>query len=465
MIFGQNENIAAVATPPGAGGIGIIRISGKDAEKILSKIFICNNKTWPSHIMRYGHVYDHLNGRLLDEAMAVFMKAPRSYTAEDVAEIYCHGGSVVLRGVLEAVYRAGARPAEPGEFSKRAFLNGRIDLCQAEAVASLINAKTEFGRSVSLNVIDGALSDTVKTFRNNILEWLASIALSVDYPEHEDEAKNLRQIYTEGTLLLEKIKKLAATAAAGSALTEGVRATLAGRANVGKSSLLNAMLREERAIVTEIPGTTRDVLTESVIINGVPFILSDTAGIRDSEDAIEKLGVLKTRGNIKKSSLIFFVADASEPFTEDDRALAEEICMLKQNDGKRVVFLLNKIDIGNRSDFVSNCPLVSEFDAVFEVSAKNGTGLDAFYKKISDMYLEGLSATGDAVIFNARQRYLIDSAAGKLGNALDQIDAGMTEDLVSIELDAAYRFLGEIIGEETGEDVIDKIFENFCLGK
>jgi len=458
------EAIAAIATAAGSGAIGIVRISGSGALEVAARVFKASgSKTdWPTHTILHGYIMD--GDTILDEVMCAYMRAPRSYTGEDTVEVYCHGGSVVLHGVLRACLKSGARLAEPGEFTKLAFLNGRMDLSQAEAVMTLINAKSEYGRTASLHALGGGFSHTVRKLRSQILKWMTHIALSIDYPEHAREAMNLGAISAEGMTLLNTMRKLIATAEVGRVITHGVKAAIAGRPNVGKSTLLNAILREERAIVTNIPGTTRDVLTEAVNISGVPVILSDTAGIRESADDIEKIGVERSAAYIKGAELVLLVLDATEPIQGEDLLLADILGSGKGEAKRNVIVLVNKCDLNEGF----NKSFGNEYNGIgpiIPISAKTGYGLDDLYAAVKNMYISGQIHAGDDIVLHIRHRHLLETAASHMQQALSAIDAGFTEDLISIDLNFAYISLGEIIGEAVGDDVIDNIFREFCLGK
>ena len=455
----KNDTIAAVATPPGVGALAVIRVSGPEAKAVLECVFVPKGKKTkfplPARLLCYGMVQDDEN-RAVDEVMCTMLYGPRSYTGEDMAEIYCHGGTSTVLGVLTAIYKNGARPAEPGEFTKRAFLNGRIDLSQAEAVMELINARTDLARRAVLRKLSGGLSRRIITARDRILTWLAHIELSVDYPEHEEEAMNLARVRDEGARLLEELEALQVTAQVGERIKTGIPTAIVGKPNVGKSSLMNAILQEERAIVTDMPGTTRDTLTESVTINKVvPLLLTDTAGIRESADQAEKMGVERSKEQAGNAELVLHVIDRSAPLTDEDLAVAELV------KGQKRIIVLNKADLPAVSTSRSCLPV----GCVVEVSAKTGEGLGSLYRLIEEMFLDGrVSSEGD-IITHARHTYLLDEAIRHLRAAVSDIAGGMPEDIVSIDLKAAYSLLGEMIGEAVGDDVLDRIFEEFCVGK
>jgi tRNA modification GTPase len=473
----KKDVIAAIATPTGKGAIGVVRMSGEGVLAVLPRIFIKRAAqsrpafNMRSHRMYYGYI--HNNGETVDEVLCCIMRGPHSYTGEDTAEIYAHGGFAPLRGVLEACFTHGARPAEPGEFTLRAFLNGRLDLAQAEAVAELINAKTDAARGAGLRLLGGFLSDRISGYREKILMWLAHIELSIDYPEHEEEAMNLRTVAGQCAELIADMRKLAGTARAGRIITEGLRTAIIGRSNVGKSSLMNAILREDRAIVTDIPGTTRDVLAEPVQVRGVPLLLADTAGIRDTMDTAEQLGVKRSIAQAEGAELILLVFDGSvQPKREDYDLWA-------RFGGKHTIVLLNKCDLpaakGWQSfDFTDGlvgssgtCSPMRPGLAVFNISAKTGEGLDTLYERIEALVMAGLdtSAQEADIITRERHKYLLERALAHLTAAETAARDGWPEDLVSIDLREAYVSLGEILGQEIGDDVLERIFAEFCVGK
>jgi len=441
----QNDTIAAIATPSGEGALAIVRMSGPDAAAILARVFEGHKMPLPSHTLCYGKIPN------IDEVMCTCMYAPRSYTREDVVEIYCHGGSSTIMAVLAELFRNGARPAEPGEFTKRAFLNGRIDLSQAEAVMELINAKTDLARRAVLRKLSGGLSSKINIFRDKILTWLAHIELSVDYPEHEEEAMNLSLVKQGSQALIKDLQALQATAQFGQRIKTGVPTVIVGKPNVGKSSLMNAILQEERAIVTNIPGTTRDTLTEQIIVRNIPILLTDTAGIREGADQVEQIGINRTKEHAQAAELILHVLDQSSSLTEEDLVIAE------LNKEQKKIFVFNKSDLGRLDANVHHA-----FTPSVEISAKTGEGLDELYQVVEEMFLGGeIFADGD-IITQARHVYLLDSAIERLKAV---VSSDMPEDIIAIDLKAAYVLLGEIIGEAVGDDVLDRIFEEFCLGK
>jgi len=475
--------ISAIATPPGRGAVGIVRISGKDALEVFGKIFRLTGTVspkknpvknaypqhkWESHRMYYGQIFTGSlsSDEYVDEVMACPMLAPRSYTREDVIEIYAHGGMSTLHGVLNATLNNGARLALPGEFTKRAFLNGRINLTQAEAVMDLISAQTDAARRAGLRQLGGGLSKCITKGRDNLLVWLAHIELSIDYPEHEAEAMNREAILHEGTEWLANMSALLKTADLGKVLREGVKTAILGRPNVGKSTLLNAILGEDRAIVHEIPGTTRDVLTEQVQLGDVVLRLMDTAGIRTTDDPIESIGVDKSYEAAKDAELVLYVMDRSMP------PAAADMEILSKLKGKHVLVVLNKCDLpaDNLWDTFLN-DLTTIFNgknvAVFSISAQSRMGLDILYEKIQHDFIKGMffeEAETD-IITRERHKILLEMAISHVTRGMDEFRLGIAEDLVSIRLREAYTALGEILGLEVNDDIVDRIFSEFCVGK
>ena len=455
------DTIAAIATASGNSGIGIIRVSGDEAIEIVDKIFKSVNSdkklvNVKSHTINYGHIVD--NDKVIDEVLVSVMNGPHSYTGEDVVEINCHGGMIVIRKILEIVLKNGARTAEPGEFTKRAFLNGRMDLSQAEAVMDVINAKNEFALSSSIEQLNGRVSEKIKSLREKIIYNIAFIESALDDPEHisidgysEKLSKILEEVNGELSRLINNFDN-------GRIVKEGVKTVILGKPNAGKSSLLNLFLGEERAIVTDIEGTTRDTLEESINLNGVFLNLIDTAGIRDSEDVVEQIGVNKAKELAEKSDLVIFVADASKELDENDK---EIINLIKD---KQAIVLLNKSDLGT----IINEKNVSEFDnkPVITFSAKTGDGLDELENKIRDLFYEGKVKYNDELyITNARQKESLINAKNSIEEVIKSVENDMPEDFYSIDLMDAYTYLGQIIGESVEDDLVNEIFSKFCMGK
>lgn len=455
------DTIAAIATASGNSGIGIIRVSGDEAVEIVDKIFKSVNSdkklvNVKSHTINYGHIVD--NDKVIDEVLVSVMNGPHSYTGEDVVEINCHGGMIVIRKILEIVLKNGARTAEPGEFTKRAFLNGRMDLSQAEAVMDVINAKNEFALSSSIEQLNGRVSEKIKSLRKKIIYNIAFIESALDDPEHisidgysEKLSKILEEVNGELSRLINNFDN-------GRIVKEGVKTVILGKPNAGKSSLLNLLLGEERAIVTDIEGTTRDTLEESINLNGVFLNLIDTAGIRDSEDVVEQIGVNKAKELAEKSDLVIFVADASKELDENDK---EIINLIKD---KQAIVLLNKSDLGT----IINEKNVSEFDnkPVITFSAKTGDGLDELENKIRNLFYEGKVKYNDELyITNARQKESLINAKNSIEEVIKSVENDMPEDFYSIDLMDAYTYLGQIIGESVEDDLVNEIFSKFCMGK
>lgn len=455
------DTIAAIATASGNSGIGIIRVSGDEAIEIVDKIFKSVNSdkklvNVKSHTINYGHIVD--NDKVIDEVLVSVMNGPHSYTGEDVVEINCHGGMIVIRKILEIVLKNGARTAEPGEFTKRAFLNGRMDLSQAEAVMDVINAKNEFALSSSIEQLNGRVSEKIKSLRKKIIYNIAFIESALDDPEHisidgysDKLSKILEEVNGELSRLINNFDN-------GRIVKEGVKTVILGKPNAGKSSLLNLLLGEERAIVTDIEGTTRDTLEESINLNGVFLNLIDTAGIRDSEDVVEQIGVNKAKELAEKSDLVIFVADASKELDENDK---EIINLIKD---KQAIVLLNKSDLGT----IINEKNVSEYDnkPVITFSAKTGDGLDELENKIRNLFYEGKVKYNDELyITNARQKESLINAKNSIEEVIKSVENDMPEDFYSIDLMDAYTYLGQIIGESVEDDLVNEIFSKFCMGK
>ncbi|WP_346355100.1 tRNA uridine-5-carboxymethylaminomethyl(34) synthesis GTPase MnmE [Azotosporobacter soli] len=459
----QEDTISAVATAVGEGGIGIIRLSGVNAVKVAENLFKPTNKSpvaqLASHQLTYGKVVDSLSGQAVDEAMLVVMRSPRSYTKEDVVEIHCHGGPVPLRRTLELTLRHGARLAEAGEFTKRAFMNGRLDLVQAEAVMDLIRAKSDASLSMALGQLQGSLSTKVKEMRHEILALIAHLEATIDFPEEDIDELTTQEVRSRLTALLTQMDHLLAGRKTGRILREGLETVIIGKPNVGKSSLLNALLREQRAIVTDIPGTTRDIIEESVSIRGIPLKIVDTAGIRETKDIVEKIGVERARALIEKADLILLLLDASAPLTDEDKEV------LRLLEGKEAMIILNKSDLP---------PLWQETDLQQEIAGKkilklsvlDGSGLDELEEAIVKLVYSGaVSPKENAFLQNVRQADLLEKASEQAKDALRTIDAGLPPDFVVVDLRSVWESLGEITGDTVGEDIIQQIFSQFCIGK
>lgn len=459
----RSDTIAAIATAMAGAGIGIIRVSGREAISVVDRIYRSrDNKKklmdQPSHTIHYGFIHD--GEEVIDEVLVMLMRAPRSFTAEDTVEINCHGGVYAMRRVLDTVLRNGARPAEPGEFTKRAFLNGRIDLSQAESVIDVIQAKNEYALRSSLSQLKGAVNRKVRELREKILYQIAFIESALDDPEHISLDGYPEQLAGEVQKLLREVNHLIDSADNGRMIKEGIQTVIVGKPNAGKSSLLNELLGEERAIVTDIAGTTRDVLEETINLNGITLNMADTAGIRQAEDLVEQIGVGKARERAEQADLIFYVVDSSTALDKNDE---EIIAFLKE---KKAVILLNKSDLTAATTAEQIETMTGGKYPVIGISVKEHTGIDLLEKKIKELFYRGeISFNDEIYITNARQkRALLDAAEG-LRKVLQSIDMGMPEDFYSIDLMSAYEALGTIIGEAVGEDLVNEIFGRFCMGK
>lgn len=455
------DTIAAIATALGEGSVGIIRVSGPDSIRIADQIFRSGKKLEDAetHTLHYGYIVDPKTDQRVDEVLVALMRAPRSYTTEDVVEVHCHGGIVVVQRVLQLVLAAGARLAEPGEFTKRAFLNGRIDLSQAEAIIDLIRSKTDTSMKMALKQVEGRLSSKIRSLRHTMIELLAHIEVTIDYPEHDVEDVAVRRIIRQGNEMLDAINSLLETAHTGRILREGIRTVIIGRPNVGKSSLLNALSQTERAIVTDIPGTTRDILEEQISIRGIPLQIIDTAGIRETEDVVERIGVERSRGALEEADLVLFMLDASRELTSGDREL------LNQAEGKPAVIILNKLDLPRLIE-TDDIKQIAPASAIVEMSIKEGQGIEQLEKEVERLFLSGgIEGKEAAYVSNVRHISLLEKARQQLEDAVHSAEAGMTLDLVAVEIRDAWETLGEVIGEAVGEDLLDQIFSQFCLGK
>lgn len=455
-----NDTIAAISTPPGEGGVGIVRISGEEAFIVAEKVFRpAGKKDWlgEGFKMHYGHIVDCLNGEVIDEVLLTVMKAPRTYTREDVVEINCHGGAVPLRAALKSVLAAGARLAAPGEFTKRAFLNGRIDLTQAESVIDIIRSKTESSLKVAMSQLGGGLSLKIKGLQDNLLGMLARLEAAIDFPEDEVEEKSTAELKKAATEIVRGLDDLIDAAGRGRIFRDGIMTVITGRPNVGKSSLLNALLGRERAIVTDIPGTTRDVIEEMINIRGIPLVLADTAGLRETGDLVEKKGVEKTRLILEEAGLILFLIDAGQGVTEEDTELIRDM------DRDKTLLIINKTDIEENPRF----PVGEEWNLPrVEISALTGKGIEDLEEMIEQMVTGGRATSAESLIIsNIRHETVLEQARRSMEDFLALAGQGVPPDLLSIDIRSAWETLGEITGSTVTEDLLDRIFSDFCIGK
>ncbi|MFD1471820.1 tRNA uridine-5-carboxymethylaminomethyl(34) synthesis GTPase MnmE [Companilactobacillus mishanensis] len=456
----EYDTIAAISTPPGEGGISIVRVSGDQALSIVKKVFKGKDLAKvASHTINYGHIVDPQTGDLVDEVMVSVMLAPKTFTREDVIEVNTHGGIVATNKVLQLIIGAGARMAEPGEFTKRAFLNGRIDLTQAESVMDLIRAKTDKAMQVAVNQLDGNLTHLIGDLRQEILDVLAQVEVNIDYPEYDTEQMTTKMLLEKARTVSAKIDELLKTADSGEILQHGLATAIIGKPNVGKSSLLNRLLDEEKAIVTDVAGTTRDVVEQYVNIDGVPLKLIDTAGVRETNDKVEKIGVERSKQAISSADLIILVLDASRELEEDD------IQLLDATQDKRRIIIFNKNDL---------IPVIHPLDVkqlkdddiILLTSAIQNDGIEQIKQTIGKIFNAGIEdSSSNVIITSARQAGLLRQAKQSLEDVISGIESGMPVDLVQIDMTACWDTLGEITGESYPDELITQLFSQFCLGK
>ncbi|HDH5774418.1 TPA: tRNA uridine-5-carboxymethylaminomethyl(34) synthesis GTPase MnmE [Staphylococcus aureus] len=456
------DTITSISTPMGEGAIGIVRLSGPQAVEIADKLYkgkhLLNDV--PSHTINYGHIIDPESKEVVEEVMVSVLRAPKTFTREDIIEINCHGGILTINRVLELTMTYGARMAEPGEFTKRAFLNGRIDLSQAEAVMDFIRSKTDRASKVAMNQIEGRLSDLIKKQRQSILEILAQVEVNIDYPEYDDvEDASTEFLLEQSKEIKQEINRLLDTGAQGKIMREGLSTVIVGKPNVGKSSMLNNLIQDNKAIVTEVAGTTRDVLEEYVNVRGVPLRLVDTAGIRETEDIVEKIGVERSRKALSQADLILFVLNNNEALTQEDYTLYE---VVKNED---VIVIVNKmdleqnIDINEVKDMIGDTPLI-------QTSMLKQEGIDELEIQIRDLFFGGEVQNQDMTyVSNSRHISLLKQARQTIQDAIDAAESGVPMDMVQIDLTRTWEILGEIIGETASDELIDQLFSQFCLGK
>lgn len=457
----ETDTIAAISTPSGEGAIAIVRLSGDEALDIADHVYKGKKSLHDveTHTIHYGHIIDPADGSVIEESMISVLRAPKTFTREDIVEINCHGGLVSVNRVLDNVLSQGARLAEPGEFTKRAFLNGRIDLTQAEGVMDLIRAKTDRAMQSALKQVEGRLSERIRKLRQKLLETVANVEVNIDYPEFDADVVSTNVLKENVSFVGEEIDQLLVTARQGKIMREGLGTAIIGRPNVGKSSLMNNLVHENKAIVTEVPGTTRDVIEEYVNIRGVPLRLIDTAGIRETEDIVEKIGVERSRQVLQEAELILLVINSAEPLSDEDRALFQAV------QGMNVIVIMNKTDLPKQVDeeelreYTSGRPIIA-------ASFLNDEGIDSLEEAIAHLFFdEGVEAADMNYLSNARHIGLLNQAKRSVNDALEAVEMGVPVDMVQIDITRAWEQLGEIVGENVHDGLIDQLFAQFCLGK
>ncbi|MCG7331239.1 tRNA uridine-5-carboxymethylaminomethyl(34) synthesis GTPase MnmE [Salinicoccus roseus] len=458
----QLETISSISTPVGEGAIAIVRLSGVDAVEIADRLYKGAKplEAVDSHTINYGHILDPDTGETVEEVMVAIMRAPRTYTREDIVEINCHGGVHTINRVLQLTLKHGARMAEPGEFTKRAFLNGRIDLSQAEGVMDFIRSKTTEASKVANQQMQGRLKAHVEGLRQSILNILAQVEVNIDYPEYDDvEEATTSFLEEEAQKVKDEIRKLLKSSAQGKILREGLSTVIVGKPNVGKSSLLNYLIQDNKAIVTDVAGTTRDILEEYVNVNGIPLKLIDTAGIRDTDDIVEKIGVERSRQALKEAELILYVLNNNEPLTDEDIEILDS--MADQN----VINIVNKLDLEPKLD-VEDLQKRYPGMPVVRTSIINGTGVDDLEDRIASLFFEGgIQSVDSTYVSNNRHIHLLEQAADAISDAIESAGMDVPVDIVQIDLVKTWELLGEVIGEDVSEQLIDQLFSQFCLGK
>lgn len=459
----MDDTIVAISTPLGEGGIGIVRFSGKDSIKIASKMFKPTSKQdiqkSETHTVHYGYIVNPASGQKVDEVLLTIMRFPKTYTRENVIEIGCHGGIIPLRRILELAMNLGARLAEPGEFTKRAFLNGRIDLTQAEAVIDVIRSKTEINLKIAVGQLRGDLSEEITNLREDIISVLVSVEAAIDFPEEEMEIISADEMLKQVYIILGKVNQLIETADEGKIIKEGVKTVIVGKPNVGKSSLLNALLKESRAIVTPIPGTTRDIIEEYINIEGIPFKIVDTAGMRETRDVVEIEGVKRTEKSLDEADLVLFVLDAAEKLSKEDRAIIAKV------KNKKTIVLINKSDL---PELIEIKELKEELHDknIMKISALTQKGLNQLKKNMVNMILsKHISLTDGIMITNVRHKGILIKARESIEKVIETIKKGLSGEFIAVDLQGALSNLGEIVGETTTEDILEQIFNRFCVGK
>ena len=453
------DTIAAISTPIGEGGISIVRMSGEDAVKIANEVFKgANLAKVPTHTIHYGHIIDPDTGETIDEAMVTVLRAPKTFTREDIVEINCHGGIVVTNRILQLLLSHGARMADPGDFTKRAFVNGRIDLTQAESVMDIVRAKTDKARKVAEKQLEGGLLHKIRAMRQEILDTLANVEVNIDYPEYDADTVTAKQMADTANSVIKKIDRLLSTAQEGKILRNGLATAIVGQPNVGKSSLLNYLTQSDKAIVTDVAGTTRDTLEEYVSVKGVPLELIDTAGIHHTDDKVEKSGVERSKKALERADLVLLLIDASQELTDEDKALIDET-----KDKKRII-ILNKSDLGQKLTVDQMKQMTGS--EVISTSILKEKNLDQLEEVISKLFFSGIENSNDQVmVTNQRQTSLLQKAKKELQDVVQAVNDGVPVDIAQIDFTGAWDTLGEITGESAPDELITTLFSQFCLGK